>query len=551
MKKLVNQSRFKSLSWIAPLLLISLVFILDPRYFSSPPLRSDDWNWIVSPQLFTPLKIIDFFDRRPLIGSLYALITPLFGLKIYWYYVVNWLLLFMTGVVLYQIIKKVFPEFPWLALPVSLVFLVYPVNYARTWLIVAVISFSLLLALTAILFMILFSRCGKWIYLFFGNLLFLLSLGIYEASFGNIMLAAVLLAFFARKIPLKRRAWLSTFLLTGLGFFIWRTFVQPDLIGVQDFYLASVDLSLGTIISRFFQGGFIFLYNWVGPIFSIFKDKKYLVFIATVISLVIILIMFLPRAIKNAKKDRDFNFDDRLQQVKSLAAITFLGLLFWAAGYIPVISVYQPTFYGDSSRVNYTSIPGAALALFAGFSTLITLIVPKKKHIERVLLGILLILLVFGSVLQIHSQNVRFQIWEIKKAFWNETFKLIPNITDNSIVVIVIPGFESLQPFEMLPFIGDWEAESALQVLYNDPTLFAEYYYRDIIGHPDNWNPTESDLSRYIFLFFDPNTSTASLIDNPVTSLAYPIPIQIENYNPENRIEAYRPEIEVYRFLVR
>lgn len=547
MKKSSVQHQLKSLGWILPILLTSLVYILDLRYFSSPPLRSDDWNWIVAPQIFNPLPLIDLSDRRPLISSLFALIGPIFGLKIYWYYLVNWLLLFLTGIVFYKVIEKAFPEHPWLPLSTALIFLIYPVNYARTWLIVANITLALLLALLVVLMMVLFSRSGKGTYLLLGNILFLVSLGIYEASFGNVLLAAVLLALFSREIPKKRRVLLSTFLLAGLGFFAWRTFIQPELIGVQDFYLSNVNLSISTVFSRYFQGGFLFLFNWFGPLFFAFKDYKYIAFTSVVILLVLIFLAFLPKLIKASRSNLKFHYAERIAQIKSLAGIAFVGLMFWVAGYIPIISVYQPTFYGDSSRVNYTSIPGAALALSAGMSSLITLIVKEKKQIHRILRIVLVICLFSGVILQIHSQNIRFHIWETKKTFWHDTFNLIPNIADDSIVVIVIPGFDTLQPFEMLPFIGDWEAASALQVLYNNPTLFAEYYYRDI-GHPDNWVPAGSDYSRFLFLFFELETRSVRLIEDPASALS--IPVEFAGYNPKQRIETYTPEAGVYRFLV-
>lgn len=543
-----NSKTTRALKWIAPIFLVSLVYILDPRYFTSPPLRSDDWDWLVHSYVFNPLKVVNLADRRPFISTPLALLTPIFGLNIQWYYVVNWLVIFACGLVFYQIVKRVFPHYAWLALPSALIFLIYPVNYARTWLIVINNSLALLLALIVILLMQMYAQSGKAWPLLVGNVLFLISLGMYEIGFGIVMLAALLFCCFGRELPKRRRILIGTFLLTGIGFFVWRTFIQPNILEIQDFYLDSVNLSVSILFERYVQGAFIFLFNWVGPLLFGFGDRKYWVFVGIGAVLLIGLLATLPRILKSAKSDKDFIYTERMGQSKALLKIALVGLLFWVAGYIPIIALWQPIFYGDGSRVNLAAVPGAALALTAGLAAVITLISKKRVSIQRILVIVLIPLIILGAVYQVRSQNERVRVWEINKEFWHLMFETVPGLESGAKVVIVIPGYADLAPFEMLPMRGDWEAQSALNVLYNDPSLFAEYYYLDIPDHPDNWFPTGTDFSAYVFVYFDPENDSVRVIEDPASALA--LSVAVEGYDPEQRITTYRPGMEAYRGLV-
>jgi hypothetical protein len=553
LKEMVNVGlkRFiKSKSWlgVALIFLVSLVFIVDVRFFTSPPLRSDDWNWIVWSQIFEPLKAIDLTNRRPLFSTLLSALTPLFGLRIQWYYLINWMLLFFSAVVFYLIVKNSFPKHQWLALPAALVFLIYPVNYARTWLIILINHFAFLLALCAILLMVKFSRSGKILPLVIGNVLFLISLCTYEAGLGIVMLAAFILCCFARELPKKRRLLMLSFLLTAVVFILWRTYIQPDLLNLEDFYLENVNLSVPTLGKRYIQGCFIFLFNWIGPLLFGFEGLKYWVFVAVCGVVMLFFVVFLPKILRTAKSNDNYIFEDRITQIKSLLRAVLVGGMFWIAGYLPVISLYQPTFYGDSSRVNFSSIPGASLALAAGITCLSTLIVHRKGAIKRLVFISIIVLVVLGMVYQVHSQNERYRVWEINKNFWQSAFEIVPGLESGTIVIIAVPGYEELEPFEMLPFRGDWEAQSALNVLYNDPSLFAEYYYMDIPNHADNWVPVGGDLSRYVFLYYDTDSSKLRIIEDVESALE--LPVSVDHYNPQERLIDFCPEMGTYRFLV-
>jgi hypothetical protein len=544
----IKKTNFKRFYWVVALFLVSLVFILDTRYFSSPPLRSDDWSQFVRPIVFDRIPLLDITGRRPLLTSFLALISPVFGLQIQWYYIFNWLLLFLSAVVVYQIIRRAFPRYLWLALPVAMIFLVYPVNYARTWLTVINNTFALLLALVSILLLLLYRWSGKTFQLVLANLLFLISLGTYEAAFGLVMFVALVLIFYPVETAKKRRWAFLSIIFVGALFLLWRTVLQSQWVDLQDQYISNLELSFGPLISRYGQGLFIFLFNWVGTLLLGFGDQKYWVFLGISLTVLAILLAFVPRSLKTAKRNSDYPFENRVQREKQLLVISLIGLLAWAAGYIPVIMLWAPAFYGDSSRVNLSSIPGGALALTAAIALIITFFAKRKERVGQALMIAVVPLVLLGIANQVHAQNQRVAVWEENKSLWQAMFTEVPNLENGTKVVIVIPGYEKLGPFEMLPFRGDWEAEAAIDTLYNNQDLFAEYYYVDSPALQDNWVPVDGDYSRYVFVFFDPTNDSVRVIRDPVTALN--LSIQIENYDPADRIIGAADDTAEYRSLV-
>jgi len=547
MKSTKMTKSHKQLISMVAIVVVSLVFVIDSGYFTHPPLRSDDWNMLVEPVAFGSVDLFDIADRRPLLLLLFAILSPVFQLKISLYYVVNWILIIISGYIVFRLVQHAFPKFQWLALPTSLIFMIYPVNYARTWLVISINTFALLLGVLAILFMIRFTQVGKTWHLVLANTLVLLSLGIYEAGLGIILLSGLFMIF-DRKYMRKRRMWVVTILGAATFFILWRLFLQPRLFAVSDFYLSSMSLSVSTLVKRFSQGLFIFLFNWTGPLMMAFRDYKYHVFVGMILILLAILGLLIWRQIKEKCKLSDDEFTVSYGRFRELLKISGIGFLFWFAGYIPVITVWQPIFYGDGSRVNFAAIPGASLAIVAFLGALFSLLHGKKNQIKKGVLIAIVPLVIAGMAYQVHAQNFRQEVWEVNRIFWRLMFDQVPGIKSKTKVVIVIPGYEELEPFEMLPFRGDWEAESALRVLYNDKSLFAEYFYIDRLEEADNWQPIGGDLGRFLFVYYDPSNTTFRLIENPFEALKLPSPV--ENYDSGARIVAYQDEMGRFRYLV-
>ncbi len=230
--------------------------------------------------------------------------------------------------------------------------------------------------------MLIYSQSGKLYQIILANFLTLASLLTYEAGLGIVFLAAVLLIVFTK----HRRRWaLLSIISVSLFFVVWRSFIQPHFINFQDFYLQNANLSLLTLLSRYVQGLFIFLFNWVGPLLLSFGDNKYWVFVGINLIAISILVILIIKRNKKLKSETPQFLAEKVKEVKSLLKILFVGVLFWIAGYIPVISLWEPTFYGDSTRTNFVAILGAALILVSLAAIAITFLSKKSSFSSRTL----------------------------------------------------------------------------------------------------------------------------------------------------------------------
>ena len=118
--------------------------------FDSTIVSSDDWSYFVTKYVFGELHPVNLTDRRPLILVLYYALASLFGLQFEYYYFVNFLILFLSALLIYTVVKRILPSHGWLASLVALAYLIYPVDYTRTWIIMIYIRFWWLVSLGVI-----------------------------------------------------------------------------------------------------------------------------------------------------------------------------------------------------------------------------------------------------------------------------------------------------------------------------------------------------------------------------------------------------------------
>lgn len=548
-KRLIEKIR--SINWVFPIFLVPLVYILDVRYFSSPPLYADDWSTLIWGYISGELNFADWSLTRPFVLAPFSMLTPILGIKIQYFYLINFLTIFLSAIILYLIIRRAFPKFSWLPLPVVLVYLIYPVDYTRTWLIMIIVHSAWLIDLGVILLLMDFTKSGRIWQLLLALLLFFLAQGVYEGGLGVVMLSAILLAGITRNISIKRRMAILSVLLASGVFIIWRTFIQHSLINIHDKYYTQLDTSVVTILYRYIKGLSIFIFNWTGPLSGSFGRTKFMIFVIVGIILIGISLTFLPRLIRLAKSNASFDWVDRIGMIKSLLIIFLVGGLFWAAGFVPVISFSGTTSSGVTTRYNLFAIAGASLSLVAGLSCLFTLAAKSIDRVRVMIMAAIIPFLILGLFFQSWSQNERFKAWGEQKQFWSLIFETIPGLKDNSEVIIVIPGYTQtqLRQFQLLPFPGDFEARSALKVLYNNPTLEARYYYLDRPHEGVNILDSNLEWSKILFVYYDPTKPSLEILKRPEDTLS--LSFQITGYDPGNRIVNQSSKSLSYRWLVK
>lgn len=542
------------------LLTISAIFtvsIVSFGTFNSTILSADDWSYFVAKYAFGTLQPINLTDRRPLVLVLYYGLASLFGLHLEYYYFFNFLVLFLSASMVYIIVKRVFPEHERFASLVALVYLVYPVDYTRTWLIMIYIRFWWLVSLGAIWLLLEFAAKGKlWVYTL-AMLGIAIPLGAYEGQFGVILLATILIAFLSPKLPTVRRFTLLAGVLgIGFAFLLWRTYLQARYFEINDVYVGALQFSPTILIERYLHGLEIFFIGWLDPVQTQLKLMGFNITPWLLLYSAICCIIVVWLSLRTPPVNR-LETNHRISMAKFSFTVFLIGCAFWIAGYFPIIALYRPAITVIASRVNTFAVPGAALMLVS-VVTLFVLFVAHSNLTKRLtVIAILAPFIVAGIFveLQVHREN---QIaWDTQKKIWNGVFATIPNIHTQKRIVIIIPGYQRLRPFQSYPFNAAWEIDAGAQVLYNNPDISGNYYYKDVQGvellfTKNGFRPIPTDkvipYKRLVFVYYDPQSDSVTLIQDLEGSLS--LPFAVNNYHPLENIISAKEFTAKFRWLV-
>ncbi len=540
--------KVNSIYWIIPIFIVALTYLIDCRYYSSPPIHSDDWS-ILSDQIFYGFQIFNIYDRRPLIDVPYFILASSFKTNLFYHYFVNFIILFLTCCVFYLVIKKSFPKHTWLALPIALVFIIYPLDFTKTWLVHIHAHLVLLLDLLVIFLLLEYKQNSKSWKLILANVLFIISLLIYEAGLGIVLMVAFLLLFDTGTSRVNKLRIITITLFTGIFYIVWRAYLQPSIFNLQDAYLDQLNTNVITIARRYIIGLIYVPYSWVRPIAQFLGPSKFIVLGATGFMLIALTIGFLPRIIKSAKASESFYWADRVIVLKSLLMVFLIGFLTWAAGYFPAIVLKGPSLDGNSTRNNLFASAGASIMLVSLISSLVALKVKTYKEISRKTILLIIPFVILGMFFQLWSQNQRFISWEDQKFIWNKTIEIAPDLQDDTNVGIIIAGYDDLEYFQILPFTWRWDARNAIRLLYNNQTLEAFYYYLDRDVGFLNQIPDEIEWSKTLLIYVDPHNNSSHILSQPEKILL--LDDTTTGYNPELLISNFDTDSGIYRFLVR
>jgi len=536
---------------------IFLVATISFGTFNSTIISSDDWSYFVAKYIFGDLHPINLTDRRPLILVLYYVLASVFGLRFEYYYFFNYLILFLSALMVYVIVKRSFPEQKWIAGLVALIYLIYPVDYTRTWLIMIYIRFWWLVSLGVIWLLMKYVESGnKWIYTL-AMMGITIPLGAYEGQFGIILLTSFLITLFYKKTPTKHRLiLLGSVIAITFAFLVWRTYIQPSFLEINDAYVEALQFNPAILIARYLNGLRIFTIDWFDPIYaqlelSGFNLINWSLFYIPICSIAIIWI-----SSRTARSTR-LEISQKVSAAKSYIIIFLTGGAFWIAGYFPIILLYSPSLNGNASRVNSYAVLGAALMLVSIASILATLLANSTLTKRFLVTGIILPFIFAGIFAQLQVNKENKISWETQKKIWNGVFEIIPNIKDQKRIVIIIPGYQQLRPFESYPFLSGWEIEAGIQVLYNNPNIGGNFYYRDILPAnllftKNGFRPIQTDriipFKKLVFVYYDPQSDTAEVVEDLERELK--LPFTINNYNPSENITPAEASTADFRWLV-
>lgn len=543
--------------WWALLIIASFAGITYLPFFS-PVITADDWSVIVWGGVFHIFPPVGWLDRRPLLYLLNNIYWSFFGINIYGFYVLNLFLLVLIAYLIFLLVKIASPNTKWLALPVSLLSMLYPVDYTRMWMTMVNIRFAWALALGAVLILSNYCKRGEiWKY-YLALFMIILSLGVYEGQLGFLFISVIALFVIERPMS-KDRIWFLLFLPALLVLFgFWRVWGQRILFGINDPYVDSISFDLVTIFSRYFHGAWIFLSGWVKPYaFYFYRTEQTM--------LVYLLEFFFAICALGLLLLARFEIRDKgtlwLTQSRSLLILAAVGFVLWLAGYVPVIIAVPPNLDTVSSRVNIFAIPGASLFFCSSLGALFLNLLKSVRKTIILLWVLLLPFLGLGVFTQNWLQYASRSMWQEQKIIWNGIINFAPDFKDDTLVVIVLPTMSSQKVFQYAPFIDDWETTSGLTVLYNNTRLIGKLYFLDgSSGYsvqldeygvlPPRAN-TRISYDHTVFFMYDPDKGQVKLINDLASELNLPF-ANPTLYSPNNRILPLCNEIdEEYRYLVR
>lgn len=519
-------------------------------------LHSDDWSSLIDPYVFHYLNPIHWETRRPFDLSYFWALAGLFGVRIEYYYLVNFLILFLSGWMLYKLLKRIFPETPWIALSIALVYLVFPVDYTRTWLSVSFIHFIWLISLCALWLLLDFATSGKKWKLIAAVIGIAAPLVAYEGQLGVIALAIVVIALFTPQISTRRRIIILSVLSVGVMLIVWRVFIQPSFLNVNDSYVNEMQITPSILWERLWHAFKIFAIGWTSPLGLYLNISKLQAFLLSwggcLVFFAAAYLLFRP-----SKKEQSEPIHKR-PILKKMLYGAILGGLLWIAGYVPVISVYNPVLDGVTSRVNFFSIVGASLLLGSVITIFAVLIAKSLSHAQIMTAAALIPLVIHGVGIELWAQNEYRSAWNIQKQIWNGVFKTLPGIKDGTTVFIVMPGYRGKpRLFERKPLVAEWEVQSGMVVLYNNVRIYGRYYYRDIpypqsellsTGIKQFYSTQIIPYEKTIFVYFDPDSKEIQLVERIEDVIR--LPFSVKNYRPQDNILQLKPSSTIYRWLV-
>jgi len=102
-----------------------------------------------------------------------------------------------------------------------------------------------------------------------------------------------------------------------------------------------------------------------------------------------------------------------------------------------------------------------------------------------------------------------------------------------------------------------WEIEAGIQVLYNNPSVSGNYFYKDIQSNNlqftrNGFKPLPNDkilpYKKLIFVYYDPISHSVKIVENLEEMLS--LSFAVDNYNPYENLAPDKPSTAKFRWLV-
>ncbi|MHB1415264.1 MAG: hypothetical protein ACYC1C_08430 [Chloroflexota bacterium] len=476
----------------ADVLVVTLVSVLTYGIHNTAVLYSDDWAQVIGGPAAGTASWLNFHRSRPLLYAPFILQHNLLGTDVLSYRLV--LLAFQTLVPI--VLLLVLNNYPSMkryrfSLVVALLCLVYPTDYSRMWLTHLHNTMATVLALLYAFWLLRFAQKGRGWYSFALAIASLIvSFGLYEGPLGLICAWAIILVVRYRGLPIQRRLALVSpvFLVAGLA--LWRILGQQAL-GFETYGLSQFTLDPHVLFSRLLLGYKITLgWGWTTTLDEMIPWLPGNAYALALIVIVILLLWYLLRRTDSLFQRYGTDptspalpFKDRWPAARPYSYLCAIGLALVGIGYVPVIAVYLPNLSDISSRFNQYAVFGGSLALAAALMIGVHLIARSRQQIFKLFWASSLVFLLLGMITQYLVQEDHEVAWNEQRVLWNRLLTRAPSFKDDTVILLILPGYQDrvgYQNWKRTPLHAEWDASSAVRILYGNPTLSARLLFPDI-----------------------------------------------------------------------
>jgi hypothetical protein len=535
---------------------ISLTATVLYRIYYVPKLTTDDWAQLVAYNIFNAIQWFSWPSHRPLHMMPYKTVYALFGVNAHLFHVINLVIYIGVFFLIYLLMERLFPDQYPFALVVALLALVYPADFTMSWINMISHRLAWLLGLVGMWFLIEYASKGRGVRAVLSSLIMLVSLLIYEGALGILIAWIFLLALIYRR--LDRRRWLGLLTpLLGIIPFIWlRLYYLPKLQKGGPNLVMFNQLPTVELLDRL--GGIsVLIRAWSQP-FRIWLRGSILLRLSNeilVLGIILAMVFFTLSAfilIRALRIDHGIAMNDqeRRQNEKRYGWASLFAVGFILAGYFPIIFVYPPNLEETVTRANMYAIPAAAALIVALASLVILGMTSYKKQWQVLIWAMILPLMLIGIGVRVDVQKLGMEAWIKQEVIWQKLFELAPDLKDGTTVVFFYKG-RSETIYGHLPIYAEWEATSALQTLYQNPSLNGLIYspemalYSEAVIKPSGVvrfvDKKVTPYDQTVFVVYDVRSGRLRIMDTIANHL---------EYNPWNRIMEDPDKIWRYRYLV-
>jgi hypothetical protein len=509
---LINQPIFS-------ILILAGIGLLSYWQYYVPAIYTDDWTSFIGRLIKGYLPWVDWYSTRPLEALPRTLLYYLFGININAYYIVLFSLNLLAAVIFYILLLRLFPENRLYSLITAAIFLVYPTDYTHMWLTMIHIRTAVCLTLLYAILILDFSISGKWYLLILSSVLLILSLGFYEAQLGIALTWVFMLLLFIKFQGFYKVFGLIIQFLIGGFFTIWRT-LGIRAMGINDHYGSKVNLNLHSLLDSFFSGFKIdLIWGWTTTIqyyspWHLSNKSAFLLLVALIIIIYITGFLIVP--LVKRSHEQLFRISSKKDNVKPFVISMIIGLVLIPAGYIPITFIVIPNLSGLASRVNIFASLGSAIFLTSIIMIGSLFFSKNKNRLNYLFLASMTPFIILGALTQISVQYATNIAWNEQKMIWKDLVKIVPDFKDNTLVLFILPGYNERIGFtnwQRTPLSSPWGASSALELLYNNPTLTAEVTLPDLTGDNEPILTPQGVMDKFTGIL-TPYSRTVSFIYN-------------------------------------